>query len=137
MILLAAYAGLRRAEVAAVHSRDIEGTSLRVVGKGGRVRVIPLHPALEEALNGLDGYVFPGRLQGHVSADNVGKTLSRLLGPGWTAHTLRHRFASRAYAAERDIRAVQELLGHSKLETTQLYTAIPDGALRTAVLAVG
>jgi site-specific recombinase XerD len=121
-----------------VHSCDIGEGSLRVTGKGDRTRVIPLHPTLEAALEGLDGWAFPGRFNGgHVSADKVGKTLSRLLGPGWTAHTLRHRFASRAHAADRDIRAVQELLGHAKLETTQRYTAIPDGALRAAVMAVG
>lgn len=54
----------------------------------------------------------------------------------WTAHTLRHRFASTAYAGSRDIRTVQELLGHSSVATTQIYTAVPDGSIRaTAMLA--
>jgi site-specific recombinase XerD len=62
--------------------------------------------------------------------------MSALLGPGWTAHSLRHRFATRAYAGERDLLTVQQLLGHSSVATTQRYTQIPDDALRRAVMAV-
>ncbi|HET6299160.1 MAG TPA: site-specific integrase, partial [Kribbella sp.] len=60
----------------------------------------------------------------------------RLLLGDWTGHSLRHRFASAAYAVDRDLRAVQELLGHSKPETTARYVATPDGALRAAVAGV-
>ncbi len=137
MLMLAAYAGLRRGEIARVHSDDVVGDSLRVHGKGGKIRAVPLHPQLLVALRAQsDGWVFPGRIDGHLSPGHVGKTLQQLLGPGWSGHTLRHRFASRAYAADRDLRAVQELLGHSKPETTARYTAVPDGALRAAVMAV-
>ena len=59
--------------------------------------------------------------------------LARTLPDAWTTHTLRHRFASAAYAADRDIRAVQELLGHASVSTTQIYTAIPAEAARRAV----
>jgi integrase len=140
MIYLAAYAGLRRGEIAALHTGDIVqdmcGDSLRIHGKGGRVRLVPLHPLLHAELLMLEpGWVFPGKVDGHLAPHRVGVILSGLLGPGWTGHTLRHRFASRCYAAERDIRAVQELLGHSKVDTTQRYTAVPDGALRAAVNA--
>ena len=45
---------------------------------------------------------------GHLSAGRVGELVSELLPDGWTTHTLRHRFASAAYRADRDIRAVQE-----------------------------
>jgi len=135
MIALAAYAGLRRGEIAAVRSDDMVGDVLRVRGKGDRVRVIPLPPGLVTAIHSMgDGYIFPGSIDGHLSADRVGKIVGDRLGPGWTPHTLRHRFASKAYEATRDIRAVQELLGHAKLETTQIYTAVPDGALRAAVM---
>lgn len=68
--------------------------------------------------------------------DRVGKVLARLLGQGWSAHTLRHAAASRWYAVERDLRAVQELLGHSKPETTARYTAVPGDARRAAVCGV-
>lgn len=134
MVLLGAFEGLRRGEIAAVHSRDIEGLSLRVCGKGGRTRLIPLHPTVAAALAACDGFVFPGHHAGHISPDRVGRIMHQLLGSGWTTHTLRHRFASNAYAVQRDIRAVQELLGHSTLTTTQRYVAVPDDALRTAVL---
>lgn len=135
MVALAAYAGLRRGEIARVHSDDLVDGVLWVRGKGDRVRTIPLPAQLADAVrNSGPGYVFPGNVDGHLSADRVGKIIGELLGPGWTPHTLRHRFASQAYAATRDLRAVQELLGHSKPETTAIYTAVPDGALRAAVM---
>lgn len=138
MILLAGYAGLRRAEIARIHTDHISGGELRVNGKGGRVRIVPLHPRILNELRAVSpGYVFPGQISGHLSPGHVGVLIKRLLGPDWTTHTLRHRFATRAYAAERDLLAVQTLLGHSKPETTRRYTAIPDGALHAAVLAVG
>jgi integrase len=137
MLMLAAFAGLRRSEIAAVHSRDVQGDMLRVCGKGGRVRLIPLHPDLLAVLYSLpEGWVFP-TYRGHLTPGHVGVTLKRLLGPDWSAHTLRHRFAGRAYLAERDLRAVQTLLGHSKPETTARYVAVPEGAMRAAVLAAG
>ncbi len=122
MILLAVRAGLRRAEIARVHTRDLApdlvGWSLRVVGKGGRVRVVPLHPHLEQLIVLPAGWVFPGGDDGHLSPDRVGRLLAAMLGPGWTGHCLRHAFASNAYAVERDLEAVRVLLGHSKPETT-------------------
>ena len=48
---------------------------------------------------------------------------------------MRHRFGTLAYAVERDLRAVQELLGHQKIETTTVYTKVPDGAMRRAAAA--
>lgn len=138
MILLGALAGLRRAEIAAVHSRDITDGLLYVRGKGGRGRAIPLHPTLAHLLNGADGWLFPGP-RGHLSADHVGRLLSRALGGrrmGGSAHQLRHRMLSKAYAVERDLRAVQELAGHAQVTTTQIYTAVPQGALRRAVMGI-
>ena len=136
MVMLAAYAGLRRAEIASLHADDVVGDVLRVTGKGGRTRVVPMHPDLAGALVGVRGYVFPGNDHGHLSPDRVGRILSDLLGRGWTAHTLRHRFATRAYAGERDLLTVQQLLGHSSVATTQRYTQPPDDALRRAVMSV-
>lgn len=140
MLALAASAGLRRAEIAAVSADDVEhgldGYSLRVIGKGKRERLVPLADELARMiLDRAPGYVFPGAIDGHLSPAYVGKRISKLLPPGWTAHTLRHRFASAAYRADRDIRAVQELLGHASVATTQIYTAIPDDAKRRAAAA--
>jgi integrase len=139
MVMLAAQAGLRCIEVSKVHSddvvQDLDGWSLHVLGKGGRRRVVPLTRRLALELRGLPhGYAFPGNIDGHLSAAYVSKLVSRALPEGVTAHMLRHRFASRAYVGSgRDIRAVQELLGHSSVATTQVYTKVPDGALRAGV----
>lgn len=138
MLLLGAHAGLRRGEIAAVHTgglfEDLDGWSLRVKGKGNRTRLVPLTRLVAAELHALPaGWAFPSPEGDHLTPAHVGKLMSRALGPGWTAHTLRHRFATRAYAAERDLRAVQELLGHSKPETTAIYTQIPAGAKRRAV----
>lgn len=141
MIRLAVGAGLRCCEVAKVHSadlvEDLDGWSLRVRGKGQKVRLVPLTRALALTLRSLPaGFVFPGRDDGHLSASYVSKLVSRALPAGVTAHMLRHRFASRAYVgAGRDIRAVQELLGHASVSTTQVYTQVPQGALRAGVEA--
>jgi integrase len=136
MILLGACCGLRRAEIASAHSDNLVMGQLRVLGKGSRTRVIPLSDVVIQALAGLPkGFYFPGNANGHLSAPYVGKLLSRALGEGWTGHTLRHRFASVAYTADRDLRAIQTLLGHSDPQTTARYTAVPDGALRAAVHA--
>lgn len=139
MVSLAAYAGLRCCEIAQVHSDDITpdlvGYSLRVHGKGRKERMVPLRGELVHLLQQLpDGFVFPGNDHGHLSAAYVSKLVSRSLPAGVTAHQLRHSFASRAYRASgNDIRAVQELLGHASVATTQIYTAVEPDALRRAV----
>jgi integrase/recombinase XerC len=141
MLLLALLAGLRRAEISKCHRdemiQSMNQWSLRVVGKGGKVRVLPLHPVLAETmLEHGDGFLFPGNDDGHLSPDRVGRIIAGLLGHGWTAHTLRHRFSTEAYAARHDLFAVQALLGHARPETTARYTAVPDESLRAAVLSV-
>lgn len=142
ILMLAAHEGLRRGEIAAVHTRDlvtdvVGEDCLRVTGKGGHTRLVPLAPGVAAELRRREpGYVFPGRINGHLSAEHVGVLARRVLPQGWTLHTLRHHFASAAYSVERDLRAVQELLGHASVATTQIYTAIPDGAKRRAVLGV-
>ena len=163
MILLGACCGLRRAEIARVHIDDVQDGELRVLGKGGRVRIIPIPPIVEQAVRALAmandaawggpgrvGWLFPSSQAGvhrkrgegfidrgaetaFMTPAHVGKLMTRILGPGWTAHTLRHRFGSVAYMAERDLLAVQQLLGHSKPETTQRYVRVTNDSLRRAV----
>ena len=82
------------------------------------------------------GYLFPGRFGGHVEESYIGDHISRLLPDGYAAHTLRHRFATTAYAATHDLFVVAELLGHESVETTEHYVAMPDGRLREATAAV-
>lgn len=138
MLDLGALAGLRRAEIAAVHSDDVDGLSLTVCGKGGRTRRIPVHPMLAGRLARVHGWAFPSpvRIGEHVGPDYVAGRLEVALPPPWTAHSLRHYFATKAYQGSHDIRAVQQLLGHSSLATTQRYVLVDDEAMRVAVLAV-
>jgi len=141
-IRLAAQCGLRRGEIARTHREDVvedlEGWSLRVVGKGGHVRNVPLPDDLARELLSLpDGWVFPSptRAGQHLTPHHLGKIVSRWLGDKWTTHTLRHRCGTRAYTETRNIRAVQELLGHAKIETTVLYTKVDDEQVRAAMRA--
>lgn len=89
-----------------------------------------------EALVACGGYLFPGRWSGHVEASYVGKLITRLLPDGWSAHSLRHRYATRTYESTHDLYLVSKLLGHSSVETTQIYVAMPDSRLRAGMSAV-
>lgn len=129
MARLAGEAGLRRAEVAQVHTQDLimdeDGWSLIVRGKGNKQRIVPVTTALADTISTYPpGYLFPGAIDGHLSPGYVGKLLARLMPPGWSMHKLRHRYASRGYAGTKDIRAVQMALGHASVATTQRYTAV-------------
>ena len=138
MLLLGAYAGLRRSEIAKVHSGDIRGDMLTVTGKGNVTRRVPIHPLLESPLAAVAGWEFPSHrnLGEHLSSYTVGQRIAEALGGGWTAHSLRHRCATQAYAATRDLRAVQALLGHASPATTSGYVGIDDRAMRAAIHAV-
>lgn len=140
MIRLGAECGLRRGEIARVHSDDVvadsDGRSLIVRGKGDKQRIVPLPDDLAGIIMDARGYLFPGRFGGHVEESYIGDHISRLLPDGYAAHTLRHRFATTAYAATHDLFVVAELLGHESVETTEHYVAMPDGRLREAAAAV-
>lgn len=140
MIRLGAECGLRRGEIARVHSDDVvadnAGRSLIVRGKGDKQRIVPLPDDLAGIIMDARGYLFPGRFGGHVEESYIGDHISRLLPDRYAAHTLRHRFATTAYAATHDLFVVAELLGHESVETTEHYVAMPDGRLREATAAV-
>jgi integrase len=140
MIRLGAECGLRRGEIARIHSDDVvadsAGRSLIVRGKGDKQRIVPLPDDLANTVMETKGYLFPGRFGGHVEESYIGDHISRLLPDGYAAHTLRHRFATTAYAATHDLFVVAELLGHESVETTEHYVAMPDGRLREATAAV-
>lgn len=140
MIRLGAECGLRRGEIARVHSDDVvadsAGRSLIVRGKGDKQRIVPLPDDLAGIIMDAHGYLFPGRFGGHVEESYVGDHISHLLPDGYGAHTLRHRFATVTYATTHDLFVVAELLGHESVETTEHYVAMPDGRLREATAAV-
>lgn len=145
MVELAALAGLRAGEVSRVHAGDYvaELGRLYVKGKGGRVRAVPVDDSLLAwrlaQLNERGGWAFPNRWRPdeHLTPGHVTRLMSAAMPAGWTAHTLRHRLATQAYAGSRDLLAVQQLLGHSRPETTQRYVLVPDDATRAAIRAAG
>lgn len=136
MLRLARYTGMRVSEVAAVHSSDLIGGVLYVRGKGDKVRRIPIiREDLIEAIRDASGFVFPSPHGGHLRARWLSKVLSNLLGRGWSAHSLRHMWATTALANGASIEAVSAVLGHSKLETTMIYAELPGGATLRAIQA--
>lgn len=138
---LGAECGLRRAEIARVRVEDVEadlvGWSLRVLGKGGHMRLVPMPDDLAADLRRLgSGWVFPStHHSGHLTPGHLGKLVSALLPDGIATHSLRHRAGTRAYAGTKDLRAVQEFLGHAKPETTAIYTQVPAESIRAAMQA--
>lgn len=135
-IMLAAYAGLRRAEIANLHADQIGDRMLTIVGKGSKQRRVPIHPMLEEPLRKVrerGGYAFPNVDGAPITPDAMGRRIARALPGKWSAHSLRHYFAGNVYRASHDIRSVQQLLGHSSIATTQIYTEVNDDDLHAAV----
>jgi len=130
-LILAGYAGLRGAEIAGLRGEDVDlerGVIIVADGKGGRQRVVPMHPRVREALAGVPGrgpvfrqqsgaQITPGCLQ-TVASDYL-----RGIGCRSTLHAFRHRFGTRLYEKTRDLRLVQEMMGHSSPATTAVYTA--------------
>ena len=137
MIMLAAFAGLRCCEIAGVHTDDWDGEGLYVTGKGGKRRYITVVRDDVKALlrQAKRGYLFPCKIDGHLGAQRVSVLISRALPDGWTAHTLRHRCATKMFAGPHDLLAVGAVLGHALPETTQRYVRLPDDSLRTAIAA--
>lgn len=144
MARLACEAGLRRAEVAQVHTNDLNagigGAELIVHGKGDKQRVVPITVTLAAEITKarpLGGFLFPGKIDGHMSPDRVGHLVSKVMPAGWSMHKLRHRFATRGYAGTGNLRAVQEALGHASVATTQRYTAVAASEVRAVAEAAG
>jgi len=148
-----AYAGGLRAEELTkldLTDADFDAEEMRVNGKGGRQRVVPVG---EQAWRSLAAYLERGRpLLARESAQpeqamflsKSGRRLGtadlrrRLKGwtrragvsPGATPHTLRHSFATHLLEGGADLRTIQELLGHSTISTTQTYTRVESRRLR-------
>ena len=140
-ILLLHYgAGLRVAEAMGMTARSLPlGQAVRVTGKRGKTRIVPLVPAVREAINAyvalcpypLAGEVplFVGAKGGRLNPDLVRRAVrgarARLgLPDSLTPHALRHSFATHLLARGVDLRSLQELLGHASLSSTQIYTDV-------------
>jgi len=130
---------------------DLDDRWWRVIGKGGgrkgpKERDVPLHDDLARALEtwrvecGSSAWVFPGlrrSASGHLSGPILRRILDEIAleatQPRIVPHVYRHTVASILAESVTDIRAVQELLGHAKLDTTQRYTKVRPERLRAAI----
>ncbi|EFM46480.1 tyrosine-type recombinase/integrase [Mobiluncus mulieris] len=136
MVRFAAFCGLRACEIAKLRGSDWDGELLRVKGKGGRVRIIPVQDrTLIYHLEQCPGWLFPGRIDGHLSAQYTAKLLGEYLPAGVTGHALRHRFGTVAYRATHDLLAVGAVMGHAKTDTTKRYIQLDLDPLMRAVAA--
>lgn len=140
LIALCGLAGLRVAEACAVTVPDVNLSlqMLLVHGKGAKDRSVPISPrALPYVAFAYGRALAAGRDRLVPLADRTARqvitTVARRAGLGHVAsHDLRMTFGTAAYEKTRDLRAVQELLGHSDSKTTELYTGISTGAMREA-----
>ncbi len=150
LLELAYSSGLRVSELTGLNHGDVDRGAglLRVRGKGRRERIVPVG---RRALVALDAYVgearrreergdhpvFQGRGTARLSNRTVQRVVTRRLagiaaGLGVTPHALRHSFASHLLDRGADLRAIQELLGHRSLASTQVYTHVSSARLRRA-----
>jgi len=154
LLELAYSAGLRLSELVGLDRRDVDRANglVRVRGKGRRERIVPVGKG---ALAALDRYratletpapagaqapdapVFVNPRGQRLSGRTVQRVVRRRLGEvagglGVTPHALRHSFASHLLDSGADLRAIQELLGHRSLTSTQVYTHVSGNRLRKA-----
>jgi integrase/recombinase XerD len=141
--------GMRVSELANLTIGDVtsgEGQALRVLGKGGKARLVPLGGVaagtlalyLEQGrafyLKGESDWLLPGGRPGRpVTRQRIFQLVRQAgLGAGITVapHHLRHTFATHLLENDADLRAVQQMLGHASLTTTQIYTKVASKQLR-------
>jgi len=133
--------GLRISEALGLSADAIRPgmTSIRITGKGGKTRVVPLLAPVVEAIERYralcpyhlegDSPLFRGARGGQLQAGIIQRAMQTLRGAFGlpdtaTPHALRHSFATHLLAGGGDLRTIQELLGHSSLSTTQVYTGV-------------
>ena len=132
--------GLRISEALSLKPKDlVAGDAITVTGKGNKTRMVPVLPQVAKLITDYvalcpldlpdDGALFVGARGGPLSPRIVQMAMARLRGAlglpdTATPHALRHSFATHLLARGGDLRAIQELLGHASLSTTQIYTAV-------------
>jgi integrase/recombinase XerD len=136
------YAGCRVSEVVNMKRSAIFSNHLMIQGKGGKERMVPICDALQSrfktylsTVTASSAYLFPSRGGKAISRQLVGSILKELkIGTGITervtAHGFRHMFATQCLEKGLDLREVQLLLGHSSINTTQIYTHLDKSKLK-------
>ena len=144
--------GLRISELVGLNLNDIQDDALRVLGKGNKVRIIYLNDACQDALKrwlavrrpitGRDANaLFLSSQNERISRSTVHAMVKKRLGEAgidstqYSSHKLRHTAATLMLQNGVDVRAVQEVLGHDHLNTTEIYTHIDNESLRVAAKA--
>ena len=144
--------GLRISELVGLNLNDIQDDALRVLGKGNKVRIIYLNDACQDALKrwlavrrpitGRDANaLFLSSQNERISRSTVHAMVKKRLGEAgidstqYSSHKLRHTAATLMLQNGVDVRAVQEVLGHDHLNTTEIYTHIDNESLRGAAKA--
>jgi integrase/recombinase XerC len=139
-------AGLRLSEALSLTGADVPAPErLRIIGKGGKARSVPLILPVRAAITAYaavcpfaltqNAALFRGVRGGPLNPRLVQRLVERLRGllglpDTATPHALRHAFATHLLSAGADLRAIQTLLGHASLSTTQIYTAVDSARLR-------
>ena len=142
--------GLRAEEIINLHAEsiDFDSETLRVTGKGQKTRIVPMGEPAQRALERYLSHARPAlatdpdepalflsRNGRRLSSSDIRRRLDKWVREAAVAghvspHTLRHSFATHMLEGGADLRSIQELLGHSSVSTTQIYTRVEPGRLR-------
>jgi site-specific recombinase XerD len=151
MLELAYSCGLRAEEVINLNtdSPDFDGERLRIEGKGGRTRLVPMGEPAQAALTGYlerargalvgagtENALLVSKSGRRLHPSDVRRRLERwvreaAIAGGVSPHALRHSFATHLLEGGADLRSIQELLGHASLSTTQVYTQVEPSWLQS------
>lgn len=138
--------GLRVSEALGMNGQDApKGDSMRIVGKRDKERIVPVLPAVRKAIEAYieacphalnpDGPLFVGVRGGRLNSRTVRGAMQKVrialgLPDSATPHALRHSFATHLLSRGGDLRTIQELLGHTDLKATQVYTEVDSARLK-------
>lgn len=155
LIDLTLQTGLRISEVCNLNVSDVlDRKKLEVRGKGDKARAVPIHADLKMHIENYMGWkrkkgegldpeapLFISRKRNRLSVRAIQRAFEKTLmdagiNENYHFHSLRHTYASAMYRQHKNIRVVQELLGHSRLDTTMIYTYVSDEDKEAAVEAL-
>lgn len=155
MLLLLLSCGMRVSELAGLNLKDVNGETVRVLGKGNKERILYLNPACQQAIQDYlsvrdetnvhpkdQDALFLSRNHRRISVDSIQILVKRTCSAAgldperYSPHKLRHTAATLMLQNGVDVRTLQEVLGHESLNTTQIYTHIDNEGLRTAAAPI-